>query len=221
MPNTSIINGLSGLLIITSLMVIETRKMRLAAIYYALQSLVLVFIFLALAITMNAHQLYYWAGSAFITKVLLVPFILNLAQKNIEAHDGGQEEELKAAITPTASLAIAAVSLIVCFILVNQLDLKIAAEFRTALAVSVAHFFFGQLCILTQRNMLKQILGFCLMENGSHLTLALLAYNAPELVEIGIATDAVFGVLIMVLLVVQIYKRLHTLDASSLTSLKG
>ncbi len=59
------------------------------------------------------------------------------------------------------------------------------------------------------------------MENGSHLTLALLAYNAPELVEIGIATDAVFGVLIMVVLAVQIYRSLHTLDASTLTSLKG
>ena len=59
------------------------------------------------------------------------------------------------------------------------------------------------------------------MENGSHLTLALLAYSAPELVEIGIATDAIFGVLIMTILAVQIYRKLDTLDAASLTSLKG
>ena len=83
---------------------------------------------------------------------------------------------------------------------VNQLDLKIACRVQARLAVSMAHFFFGELCILTQRNLFKQVLGFCLMENGSHLTLALLAYNAPELVEIGIATDAVFGVVIMVVL---------------------
>jgi hydrogenase-4 membrane subunit HyfE len=31
----------------------------------------------------------------------------------------------------------------------------------------------------------------------------------------------VFGVVIMVVLAVQIYKNLHTLDAASLTSLKG
>jgi hydrogenase-4 component E len=77
------------------------------------------------------------------------------------------------------------------------------------------------LCILTQRNLLKQALGFCLMENGSHLTLALLAHDAPELVEVGIATDAVFGVVIMVVLGMQIFKNLGTLDAASLTSLKG
>jgi hydrogenase-4 component E len=59
------------------------------------------------------------------------------------------------------------------------------------------------------------------MENGSHLTLALMAYSAPELVEIGIATDAVFGVIVMVILLVQINRSLHTLDVTELKSLRG
>jgi len=216
MSNYDLINSLSGLLILTSLMVIETKKLRLSAILYGVQSLVLVLIFLALAVTMKAEQLYLWAASAFVTKVLLVPYIIYRTQKGMS-----DAEQPSLAVRPAVSLVLAAITLVVSFIVVNQLDLKIAAEFKPALAISVAHFFFGQLCILTQRNLLKQVLGFCLMENGSHLTLALLAYDAPELVEIGIATDAVFGVVIMAVLVVQIYKSLHTLDAASLTSLKG
>ena len=216
MSNYDLINSLSGLLILTSLLVIETKKMRVSAIQYGAQSLVLVLIFLALAFTTHAEQLYLWAASAFITKVLLAPYILLRAQQRM-----GEAQQPAPAVSPTVSIILAAVSVIVSFIVINQLDLKIASEFKPALAVSVAHFFFGQLCILTQRNLLKQILGFCLMENGSHLTLALLAYDAPELVEIGIATDAVFGVLIMVVLAVQIYKNLGTLDTASLTSLKG
>jgi hydrogenase-4 component E len=151
-----------------------------------------------------------------VTKVLLVPYILYRAQQRM-----GEVEQPPPAVKPAVSLILAAISVVVSFFVVSQLDLKISTEFKPALAVSVAHFFFGQLCILTQRNLLKQILGFCLMENGSHLTLALLAYDAPELVEIGIATDAVFGVLIMSVLAVQIYRNLHTLDSASLTSLKG
>ena len=214
--NVNLINSLSGLLILTSLLVIETKKLRLSAIHYGVQSLVLVLIFLALAVTMHAEQLYWWAGSALITKALLVPYVLFRAQQRM-----GDADEPDANMKPVTSIVVAAVSLVVSFIVINQLDLKIAVEFKPALAVSVAHFFFGQLCILTQRNVLKQVLGFCLMENGSHLTLALLAYDAPELVEIGIATDAVFGVVIMVVLVVQIYKNLHTLDSASLKTLKG
>ena len=216
MMNSGLINTLSGLLILTSLLVIETKRLRLSAILYGVQSFVLVLIFLALAVTTEAEQLYWWAASAFVTKVLLVPYIVYRAQLGIKEAD-----QPKPAMSTTASIVLAAVSVIVSFLVINQLDLKIAGNFKPALAVSVAHFFFGQLCILTQRNLLKQVLGFCLMENGSHLTLALLAYNAPELVEIGIATDAVFGVLIMAVLAVQIFKSLHTLDAASLTSLKG
>jgi hydrogenase-4 component E len=216
MTQYDMINSLSGLLILTSLLVIESRKLRVSAILYGVQSLVLVFIFLALAVTMDVEQLYWWAASAFITKVILVPYILYRAQLGMDEAD-----QPKPAMSTTASIMLAAVSVIVSFLVINQLDLKIASPFRPALAVSVAHFFFGQLCILTQRNLLKQVLGFCLMENGSHLTLALLAYDAPELVEVGIATDAVFGVVIMVILAVQIYRRLHTLDTASLTSLKG
>jgi hydrogenase-4 component E len=215
MTNADLINSLSGLLILSSLLVIETRKLRVSAIYYSVQSLVLVVIFLALAVSMHAEQLYLWAASAFLTKAVFVPYIIYRAQK----YTGS--EEVPTAIKPTLSILLAAASLVVSFVVINQLDLKIAVGFKPALAVSVAHFFFGQLCILTQRNLLKQVMGFCLMENGSHLTLALMAYDAPELVEIGIATDAIFGVLIMAVLVVQIYRRLNTLDAASLTTLKG
>jgi len=211
MLNANLINGLSGLLILTSLLVIETKKPRWSALLYSAQSMVLVLIFLALAVIMHANQLYLWGASAFITKAVLVPFILYRALSRV-----GEAETPQNTLRPAVSIVLAAVAVAVSFIVVNQIGLKSAMAFKPALAVSVAHFFFGQLCILTQRNIFKQVLGFCLMENGSHLTLALLAYSAPDLVEIGIATDAVFAVVIMVLLANQIFKILHTLDSSEL-----
>ncbi|MCZ7554302.1 MAG: hydrogenase 4 membrane subunit [Anaerolineae bacterium UTCFX2] len=212
----NLINTLSGLLIITSLIVIETRSLRRSAYYYAVQSIVLVLIFLTLAVTTGQKQLFLWAASALVTKAILTPYILLRGEDRVASAAPPPQ-----AVRPALAIVLAAISVVVSFVVINQLDLKIANEYKPALAVSVAHFFFGQLCILTQRNILKQILGFCLMENGSHLTLALLAYSAPELVEIGIATDAIFGVLIMTILAVQIYRKLDTLDAASLTSLKG
>lgn len=216
MPNTNLINTLSGLLLLTSLLVIETKKPRQSAILYSLQSLILVCIFVALAVFRGAPQLYLWAASAFVTKAVLVPLILYLALSKVDE----PTTSLNTVSTPV-SIILAAVAVVVSFTVVSQIQLKSAADFIPALAISVAHFFFGQLCIVTQRNIFKQILGFCLMENGSHLTLALLAYRAPELVEFGIATDAVFAVIVLVLLAGQIYKRLHTLDSAELNVLKG
>lgn len=59
------------------------------------------------------------------------------------------------------------------------------------------------------------------MENGSHVTLALLAPNVPGLVETGVATDAFIAVIIMAVMVWRIYKYDHTLNADDLTELKG
>jgi hydrogenase-4 component E len=216
MSSVILVNSLSGLLILTSLLVIEIKPARWSAIMYSMQSMILVLIFLVLAYTTEAEQLYLWAASAFVTKVVLVPLILYRAMSRVD-----ESEMPRNAMGPTISFILAAVAVAVSFIVVNQIQLKAAAPFKPALAVSMAHFFFGELCILTQRNLYKQVLGFCLMENGSHLTLAILAYNAPELAEIGIATDALFGVIIMVVLGNQIYRKLHTLDTAELRSLKG
>jgi len=216
MLNASVINTLSGLLLVTSLLVIETRNPRQSAILYSFQSLVLVAIFVALAMFRGAPQLYLWAASAFVTKAILVPLILYLALSRVDAATASPST-----VSTPVSVILAAAAVVVSFTVVSQIELKSAADFIPALAISVAHFFFGQLCIVTQRNIFKQILGFCLMENGSHLTLALLAFRAPELVEFGIATDAVFAVVILVLLAGQIYRRLHTLDSAELNMLKG
>jgi hydrogenase-4 component E len=216
MLNASVINTLSGLLLVTSLLVIETRNPRQSAILYSFQSLVLVAIFVALAMFREAPQLYLWAASAFVTKAILVPLILYLALSRVS-----EATTSPSSVSTPVSVILAAAAVVVSFTVVSQIELKSAAEFIPALAISVAHFFFGQLCIVTQRNIFKQILGFCLMENGSHLTLALLAFRAPELVEFGIATDAVFAVVILVLLAGQIYRRLHTLDSAELNMLKG
>ena len=216
MWSVNLVNSLSGLLILTSLLVIEVKKPRWSALLYSLQSLVLVVIFIVLGYSMKADQLYLWAASAFITKVVLVPYILFRALSRV-----GDVESPPSTVGTTLSFIMAAVAVAVSFLVVDQITLQAAAPFKPALAISMAHFFFGELCILTQRNLFKQVLGFCLMENGSHLTLALLAHNAPELVEIGIATDAIFAVLVMVVLGYQIFKRLNTLDTAKLNTLKG
>ncbi|EFH3954965.1 hydrogenase 4 membrane subunit [Escherichia coli] len=100
-------------------------------------------------------------------------------------------------------------------------QLPMATGLKPALAVALGHFLLGLLCIVSQRNILRQIFGYCLMENGSHLVLALLAWRAPELVEIGIATDAIFAVIVMVLLARKIWRTHGTLDVNNLTALKG
>ena len=79
----SIVNILGGLLIVTSTMVVVSKNIKHAISWYAVQSLVLVGLLATLGATTGAQELLMWAGSAFITKVVLVPYILNRAYKKM------------------------------------------------------------------------------------------------------------------------------------------
>ena len=214
----SIVNILGGLLIVTSTMVVVSKNIKHAIRWYAVQSLVLVGLLATLGATTGAQELLMWAGSAFITKVVLVPYILNRAYKKMgEPSDAS----LKAGLKPAWAICIIAVEVAICFAVVTQISLPTDEVTTPALAISFAHFFVGLTCIISQRNIMKQIFGYCLMENGSHVTLALLAPTAPEIIEIGIATDAIFAVIIMSIVVRRIWDDSHSLDARDLSELRG
>ena len=176
----------------------------------------LVSIFATLSRLFAAEQLLIWSASAFITKVLLVPLIMTYAARNIP-----QNIPEKALFGPAMMALLAALIVLLCAFVVQPMKLPMATGLKPALAVALGHFLLGLLCIVSQRNILRQIFGYCLMENGSHLVLALLAWRAPELVEIGIATDAIFAVIVMVLLARKIWRTHGTLDVNNLTALKG
>ena len=212
-----IVNALGCLLVVTSLLVVLAKTPRKGAFLYAIQSLVLISVFVALGNITGSTELFSWAGTAFVTKVLLVPGIILFALKKM----GDPSENLEAVVGMAPTVILAAVEVCVCFVVVQGVTLPAAAEVKPALAISLAHFFIGLTCIVTQRNILKQVFGYCLMENGSHLTLALLAPTAPSLVEIGIATDAVFAVIIMAVMVVRIHGVTKSLNADCLMELKG
>ena len=188
----------------------------LPGVGFCVAALVLVSIFATLSCLFAAEQLLIWSASAFITKVLLVPLIMTYAARNIP-----QNIPEKALFGPAMMALLAALIVLLCAFVVQPVKLPMATGLKPALAVALGHFLLGLLCIVSQRNILRQIFGYCLMENGSHLVLALLAWRAPELVEIGIATDAIFAVIVMVLLARKIWRTHGTLDVNNLTALKG
>ncbi|MCL2806819.1 MAG: hydrogenase 4 membrane subunit [Coriobacteriia bacterium] len=212
-----IVNILSTLLILTSLVLILAKSPRKAAYIYGTQALVLVAILITLGSASGAHGLYTWSITAFITKVILVPAILLFALKKMKP----QQEDMPPRLAPTVTVALTVVIVVLCVLVVSGITLPTALEVKPALAVSLALFFIGITCIISQRSIIKQIFGFCLMENGSHVSLALLAPEAPMLVEIGIATDAVLVVIVMVIMATRMYRTIGTLDANEITKLRG
>lgn len=100
-----------------------------------------------------AEQLLIWSASAFITKVLLVPLIMTYAARNIP-----QNIPEKALFGPAMMALLAALIVLLCAFVVQPVKLPMATGLKPALAVALGHFLLGLLCIVSQRNILRQIL---------------------------------------------------------------
>lgn len=208
---------LSISMMITSLAVFGFRNYKLSVYSYAIQTILLVFIFLHLSSTHLAHELFTWAIIALFTKVIFVPLVLLrlIKQLNVVNEDEPFQGFFVSPIIATGfSLAIA----MSIYPIYEEFSL---IKESIPIIASIAIFMMGIFGFILRNSAIKQILAYCMFENGIHLSLALMAYNSPEIVELGILTDAIFAVLIMSTLAQRFYKYFGTLDVSKASTLKG
>lgn len=204
-------------MIVTSLAVFGLRSLKLSIISYAIETLLLVSIFFLLSEKFNAEQLKTWAIVAFFTKVLFVPGILFwlIKKLGVVSEDepvGGFFVSPVIAMGFSLALSMSIHPIFLKFSLIKEEIMLIAAG---------TVFMMGIFGFMLRNSFIKQILAYCLFENGIHLSLALMAYNSHELVELGILTDAIFAVIIMSILAIRFYKAYDSLDTSKASNLRG
>ncbi|CZE45985.1 hydrogenase 4 membrane subunit [Campylobacter geochelonis] len=208
---------LTVLMAITSVGVFGLRKYKKSIYLYSLGTFLLVCIFMLLSFKYDISTLRNWALIAFFIKVILVPLILLKLVKKLDVIN---EDE------PVGGFFVAVIVAVAFSLAVSMLLYKVFMEFsllkdELPLFVSAFIFMMGIFGFILRNSFIKQILSYCLFENGIHLSLALMAYDSHELVELGILTDAVFAVIIMSVLAARFYKIYGCLDTSKATNLKG
>ncbi|MDO5046152.1 hydrogenase 4 membrane subunit [Campylobacter sp.] len=204
-------------MIVTSLAVFGLRNLKAAVGVYAVQTLLLVAIFFMLAAKFEADQLFAWAVVAFFTKVVFVPAVLFWLIKKLGVIS---EDEPVTGFFVSPVIAMGFSLAIAMSIHPIFLEFSLIKE-EIMLIAAVTVFMMGIFGFMLRNSFIKQILAYCLFENGIHLSLALMAYNSHELVELGILTDAIFAVIIMSVLAIRFYKAYGSLDTSKATNLRG
>jgi len=216
--NTELIETLSMILIITSVAAVESQNLKRAAAAYCLQALLICGLILAFAAGNSA--LYVWAATAFITKAILTPwFLLRYIAKT-------GEKEVPAIVGFGPSVVIASV-LLVSFYKLTHTYVHVLAPtreagaevFRAILAVALTVFVLGLYAILSRRDAIKTVIGLCLLENAVHLSLVSLAPDMRETALIGIATEVVVTVYLLLYVIAGIQEKVGTTDTYELAEL--
>jgi hydrogenase-4 component E len=219
MDTTHLMTTLSLSLVITTMAVIEFRNLRYSAYAYCLQALIMCGIFLLFA-RVNPN-LYYWLLVAVVTKVILIPFFLLRYIKKTT------EEEVRPSVGYFPSMIIACVIMILFYNLTHRYAGFIAPNpeaslepFRTNLAVSLTIFALGLYCILIRRDAIKTVHGLCVLENGVHLSLVSLAPALAETALVGVVSDVVIAVYLLLFIIHGIYEKFGSTDTYQLRNLR-
>jgi len=210
---------LSMTLIVTSVAAVEVRRLPWSVVAYVFQALIIVALLLSFAVVNPA--LYWWAGTALITKAVLVPLFL------VWAIRGADQQEMKPLIGFGPSVIVAAVLMLVFYYLTHRYasllaptELASREAFRTNLAVASTIFALGLYGMLTRRDAIKTVIGLCLLENGVHLSLVSLAPELPETALFGVASEVVVTVFLLLVVIRGVRDKFGTTDTLKLKELQ-
>ncbi len=218
MFNEGLIEKLSLLLIITSLLAVESRNLHRSAIALCAQALLICGLIVTFA--QENHALYIWAATALVTKATITPWLLLHYIKKRNAN--GEQ----AIIGFGPSVLVASVLLVAAYGLTHKYVHFLAPTeqaahgvFGTNLAVSMTVFALGIYAILTRRDAIKTVIGLCLLENAIHLSLVSIAPTMRETALIGVATEVVITVALLLYVISGIQEKLGTTDTFQLSEL--
>ena len=204
-----------------SLAAAELRNLKWSIVAITIQSLFLASILFTYAGIAANPTLYWWSLTAFITKVILIPYLLWRYVRQLPT----AETRPWLGTIPSLLLMLILTVVFYSFLHVNvdfiaptmQSTLEPA---RTNLALSLTICTLGLWVLVVRRDAAKAVIGLVLLENGVHLSLVTLAPTLPETMIIGIITNVIITVWLILYLAGRIFRSLGTTDTSMLSELK-
>jgi hydrogenase-4 component E len=221
MSNTPVLFALDALtgalFLLTALGVVATRQVLASLQLFILQSLLLTISAILLGIAQNSVHLFAVAAITIATKTLLIPWLL----RRTVSTDVYSKREIERVLNVPSSLLIAAVLIVLAYIVANPLLGAVAVPFaQINLPLGIAAMFLGTFTIVVRREAVPQLLGLLAVENGVFFAGVAIVPNLPVIAELAAAVDVPVLALVLGMLTRRIYARLGTTSVGGLATLR-
>lgn len=193
-------------------------RLRLRAIvrYYALSSTAIAGIALSLSYIAPEERTHLWlfAAITLVVKVMLVPYVLRLAEKRRR-----QTASLQSFLRPASSYFLAVALLIIVFFLVRMTPIADMIEWSSLLYASVALLALGLATMIVHHNVFSQIVGLLVLENGIAIFTLATVRSLPVFIELGVFAVTAITALILSILSSRVKEFYGSVDTEELRSL--
>jgi len=218
MIDTAIVVGIIRILfvciIITAAYIISTRNLLSVVSVYALQSLTLVCIALALFSLEGSIILLAIAVVTFVSKVIIIPYFIATIQEKIRIKRDIEFHYLN----PTTSLLISMALMLVIYMALSRIVPETPTRdslFLFGAVLGISLMMMGMMVTFSRKRAITKVLGFLSMENGV-LLFGMFVTELPFIIEFLIIIDLIILVILTTILSVGIdstledyHKRLH------------
>jgi len=210
------------LMIVTSVLAVEWRRLPESVHTYQVQSVLIALIFALYAHSLHNPALYFWSATALLSKGIVIPWLLKRYVLRVHS----KETPPLLSLLPSLVLGLLAATGAFAWAFYHHdgfvvLPSLAGEPYRMNSGVAAAVLAIGLYALLTRRDVFKIVIGLCLVENGVHMSLVSLAPSIPETALIGVVTDVVVSVLMLLYIVTGVFRSAGSLDTSHIARLKG
>jgi hydrogenase-4 component E len=154
------------------------------------------------------------AALSIVVKGVLIPHYLGRVTRNVNIR-----KELHPYVSYSVSVLFGLLISYASFYFIKKLPFMYLSISPFNTSAAFASIIIGMFIIATRRNIIAQIIGYLVFENGGFILAISIASSQPLFVEIGIMLDLLAGIVIMVVAVNHIHLYFNSVDAESLERL--
>lgn len=195
-----LIRILFAVVIITAAYIISTRNIISLVSAYALQSLTLVLMALALYWLEGTAILLAIAAVTFVSKVLIIPYFITTIQERIRIRRDIRFHFL----SPVTSLLLSMILMLFIYLALSRIMVGTSAEkslFFFGAVIGLSLMLMGMMVTFSRKRAITKVLGYLTMENGV-LLFGMFVTELPFIIEFLIIIDLIILVLLTTILTV-------------------
>ena len=210
-----LINLFAAILLLLAFAMLSQRRVLSLINLFAAQGLVLAMSTATVAFGTHQTHLYWSAGLTFALKVVLLPWILHRLIRRLDVR-----WEFEQLINIPTTMLIGIVLVVFAFDLAVPISQLASTVTRSTLGIALASVMLSFLMMITRRKAIPQVVGFLAMENGLFFAATSATYGMPMVVELGIALDAMVGMVIVGVFFFHIRQQFDSLDIRQMERMK-
>ena len=188
-------SALAGACLLMTMLTVVSLRLRTMVRYFALSSLFLSALIAGIGFAQESEHLYSIAAANFLFKTVIIPWLIVMA-----ARRSGASERLRAYLRPASTFFL--LLIVFAFVLagVQRSPFFTTTDPGYLLHLAVSLVLIGFLMMILRRDVLSQVIGFLVMENGIAMFSYATVNSLPVLIELGIFATVTVGVLLMSML---------------------